>query len=100
MDVATTKAYIAPNDSTSQHTINSGTGAVKVQAGSKNASSAIADAGNIKFTPDAPTITADTNPGPLTAGTTYYYKLTALYKGDNSTNATSTPTLQPAPTTS
>ena len=57
----------------------------------KNATSATADAGNIKFTPDAPTITSPrTEPGSADGGTTYYYKLTSLYKGDDSTNATST----------
>ena len=75
--VATTHAYIAPIDATTVHAINVGTGTVKVHAGAKNAASATADAGNVKFSPDAPILTASGG-GSLSAAT-YYYKITATF---------------------
>ena len=53
--VATTQAYIAPNERQSR-TIDVGTGTILVHAGASASSSAIADAGNVKFSPDAPTL--------------------------------------------
>ena len=54
--VATTQAYLAPNTGSAQ--INVGTGTILVHAGASASSSAIADAGNVKFSPDAPTLSA------------------------------------------
>jgi len=71
VDVATTKAYIAPGDQLAVHAINLGSGTAKVHAGAANNTSAIADAGNVKFTPDAPTF-ADL----ATAGSVSYTHLT------------------------
>ena len=82
---ATTKGYIDPNgDGTNDHTVDVGTGAVVVHAGATVSGSALADAGNVKFTPDAPTLALNGG-GALTDGTTYYYEVSALYAGDGST---------------
>ena len=84
--VATTAAYIAPADQISTHTIDVGIGAITVHAGSTTNSSAIANAGNVKFSPDAPTFTgALTTGGSLTGGSTYYYRLTATFAASGST---------------
>jgi hypothetical protein len=81
--VETTKAYIAP--ASGAVSINT-SGSDKIHAGATNNTSAIADAGNVQFTPDAPTFTADSTVGGfLNGGTTYYYRVTALTTGDNST---------------
>ncbi|MES1247222.1 MAG: hypothetical protein ABUS54_06080, partial [Actinomycetota bacterium] len=83
--VATTHAYIAPNDAATPHTFDVGTGALKVHAGVTGNASAEADAGNVKFSPDAPTVSATGGGGHLVGGTTYYYRVSALFNGDNST---------------
>src|SRR5581483_97576 len=62
---------------------------IKVHAGATVSGSATADAGNVKFSPDAPTATAQSTTGTLTAGT-YYYEITAVYAGDGSTVTTGT----------
>ncbi|HEY8729131.1 MAG TPA: hypothetical protein VIL94_06075, partial [Acidothermaceae bacterium] len=86
--VETTKAYIAPNDQGSIHTINLTSGTAKVHAGSKNTTSAEADAGNVKFSPEAPTFTGALTTGGLLEGKkSYFYKITALFKADAATTA-------------
>ncbi|HEX9505505.1 MAG TPA: hypothetical protein VGA62_05820, partial [Acidimicrobiia bacterium] len=86
VDVATTKAFIAPTDQISVHTVNVGTGKVTVHAGASNVTSAIADAGNVKFSPDTPTFTnPQTTGGTLAGGTSYYYRISALNPGDQTT---------------
>ncbi|HET7465666.1 MAG TPA: hypothetical protein VFL29_03300, partial [Candidatus Dormibacteraeota bacterium] len=84
VDVATTKAYIGPSGGTGDSISLSG-GAVKIHAGAANNVSATADAGNVKFAPDAPTLTDSTSSGSLTVGNTYYYKVTAIQPGPNAT---------------
>src|ERR1700674_4142567 len=54
--VEKTKAHIAPRSRAVS--INT-SGSEKIHAGATNNTSAIADAGNVQFTPDAPTFTAD-----------------------------------------
>ncbi|HEV8463176.1 MAG TPA: hypothetical protein VGQ38_20990, partial [Gaiellaceae bacterium] len=81
--VATTKAYISPADGASVHTIDTTGGTQKLHAGSKNVSTATADGGNVKFSPDAPTLTPSTVGGTLAAGT-YYYKITATFASGES----------------
>ncbi|HTZ05978.1 MAG TPA: carbohydrate-binding protein, partial [Gaiellaceae bacterium] len=84
--VATTNAYIAPDDQSSNHTLDIGTGAVVVHAGASTSSSAIANAGNVKFSPDAPTFTgASASGGNLTGGSTYYYRVSATFAASGST---------------
>src|SRR5712691_8050403 len=84
--VETTKAYIAPADQSSLHNINVGSGTEKVHAGATNSTSAIADAGNVKFSPDAPTFTGASSAGGfLTGGTTYYYRVSAIFAPPAST---------------
>ncbi len=85
VDVATTKAFIAPNGG-GAHSVNVGTGNVKVHAGAANNTSAIADAGNVTFAPDTPTFTnPQTTGGTLEGGKTYYYRISALNAGDQTT---------------
>ena len=87
---ATTNAYIDPNgDTSADHTIDVGTGTIKVHAGATVSGSATADAGNVNFSPGAPTLTA-TAGGTLTDGTTYYYRVSALYAGDGSATTSGT----------
>ncbi|MGH2999555.1 MAG: beta strand repeat-containing protein, partial [Gaiellaceae bacterium] len=81
--VATTQAYISPADQSADHTVDVSTGAVKVHAGATVSGSATADGGNVKFSPDAPTVAAQSG-GSLTDGTTYYYEVSAIYAGDGS----------------
>ena len=87
--VATTQAYIAPSSGSTS--IDVGTGTILVHAGSSAGSSAIADAGNVKFSPDAPTLAASVG-GSLADSTTYYYTVTATFAG-GSTTATGSQTL-------
>ena len=82
--VATTKAYIDPSSGSTQ--VDVGTGAIVVRAGSSASSSAIADAGNVKYSPDAPTLTASAG-GSLADSTTYYYTVTATFAGGTTTVA-------------
>ena len=77
--VATTEAYIAPTSGATSRSVATSGGANKVHAGTKNAVSAIADAGKVSVSPAAPTLTAGTG-GSLAAGT-YYYKVTAVVGG-------------------
>ncbi|HEY4412851.1 MAG TPA: hypothetical protein VGN06_07620, partial [Gaiellaceae bacterium] len=80
--VATTHAYIAPNDTASPHTLDISTGTVLMHAGVSATTSAIADAGNVKFSPDAPTFSgAAATGGNLTGGSTYYYRVSATFAG-------------------
>ena len=73
--VATTEAYVAPTDN-AVHTIVLGGGTQTVHAGSRNQMSAVADAGNVKFAPGAPTFSApSTTGGSLAGGTTLYYRI-------------------------
>src|SRR4029077_4711551 len=71
----------------SPHTINAGGAAknVQVHAGATNNTSAIADAGNVKLAPDAPTFSDLSTSGSLTAGNTYFYKITSITAGANAT---------------
>ncbi|HEX5588659.1 MAG TPA: hypothetical protein VFX65_00020, partial [Candidatus Limnocylindrales bacterium] len=80
---ATTQAYIAPADGSAARTIAVAGGSVKVHAGAKHVVTATADAGNVKFSPDAPKLTAQDG-GSLADDTTYYYRITALYDGAES----------------
>ena len=80
--VATTQAYLAPNGGSAQ--INVGTGTILVHAGASASSAAIADAGNVKFSPDAPTLSASPG-GALADSTTYYYTVTATFTGGSTT---------------
>ena len=77
--VATTQAYISPTDASAVHTIDVGTGALKIHAGAKNTASATADAGNVKFAPDAPTLATATSGGSLADSKAFFYKLTAVF---------------------
>src|SRR5207247_7674146 len=63
-------------------TIATGGGNDTIHAGSRNQASAIADAGNVKFSPDEPTLSAVAG-GSLTDGKTYHYKVTATYGGSH-----------------
>ena len=63
--IATTQAYISPADASSAHIIDTTGGVQTVHAGAKNVASATADAGNVKFSPDPPTLTASTSGGSL-----------------------------------
>src|SRR5205823_5875701 len=84
--VETTKAYIAPKDASSVHTIDTGTGKQTIHAGEHNSTSAIADAGNVKFSPDAPTFAgASSVGGSLVHGKTYYYRVSALFASGTDT---------------
>ena len=74
--VATTKAYISPTDAGSMHTISTAGGTQTIHAGTRNAVSAIADAGDVKLSPDAPTLSTVSSGGTL-ADATYYYKIAA-----------------------
>ena len=76
---ATTQAYISPNDTLSTHTISTSGGTDTIHAGAKNNVSATADAGNVKFSPDAPTLTKSSSIGSLQDGKTYYYDVTATF---------------------
>ena len=76
--VATTQAYIAPTSGSTS--VDVGTGTILVHAGASASSSAIADAGNVKFSPDAPTLTASAG-GSLADSTTYFYTVTATFTG-------------------
>jgi len=80
--ISTTKAYIAPAG-TSTITIATAGGTDKIHAGSRNQASAIADAGNIKFAPDEPTLTAAAG-GSLADNKTYYYRVSAKFGADES----------------
>ncbi|MFL6035275.1 MAG: beta strand repeat-containing protein, partial [Gaiellaceae bacterium] len=83
--VATTQAYIAPTDASSPHAITTTGGTQTLHAGAKNSATADADAGNVKFAPDAPTFTgAATTGGFLEGGKTYYYRVSAVYAGGES----------------
>ena len=75
--VATTQAYISAAD-TATHTISTPGGANKIHAGSKHATSATADGGNVKFSPGAPTLGTAAG-GSLAVDTTYFYKVTAVF---------------------
>ena len=66
--IATTQAYISPADGSSAHTIDTTGGTQKIHAGAKNVATATADAGNVKFSPDAPTLTPSTSGGSLADG--------------------------------
>ena len=76
--IATTQAYISPADGSSAHTIDTIGGTQKIHAGAKNVATATADAGNVKFSPDPPTLTPSTSGGSLADGT-YFYKVTATF---------------------
>ncbi len=82
--VATTEAYIASNDGTAI-TISTVGGTQTIHAGATNNVSATANAGNVKFSPDAPTSTIFSTGGSIDSSQTYYYNVTAL-----SVNTTST----------
>ena len=88
--VATTQAYLAPHSGSAQ--INVGTGTILVHAGASASSAAIADAGNVKFSPDAPTLSASPG-GALVDSTTYYYTVTATFAGGSTTAAAGAQTL-------
>ena len=85
--ISTTQAWIAPSDAASPHAIMTSGGTDMIRAKSTNAASAIADAGNVKFSPDAPTATPNTGSGSLPAGT-YYYKVTATFASGESLPST------------
>jgi len=98
--VATTQAFISPKNGTTFYTINLAGGSkdLKIHAGSKNVASATADAGNVKFSPDAPTPTASTTGGSLPDGT-YYYKVSAwnaMGESPKSNEASVTPAVPPS----
>ena len=83
--VSTTQAYISPTDGSTAHLISTAGGTDKIQSHSKNNASATADAGNVKFSPDAPTFTgAATTGGFLNGSTTYYYRVTATFAAGES----------------
>ena len=83
--VATTQAYIAPTDASSAHAITTTGGTQTLHAGAKNSATADADAGNVKFAPDAPTFSgAATTGGFLEGGKTYYYRVSAVYAAGES----------------
>src|SRR6185437_13700125 len=83
--VSTTQAYIAPSDPSTIHNIKTAGADDVVHAGSKNVATATGDAGNVKFSPDAPTFQAASNVGGhLDAKTTYYYKVTATFASGES----------------
>ena len=79
--VATTKAYVASADGTPT-TISTVDGTDLVHAGSTNSATATADAGNVKFSPDALTLSFQSLAGLLAGGTTYYYQVTSLSAAD------------------
>ena len=83
--VAETTAYIAPTDASTPHAITTTGGTQTVHAGAKNSASATANAGNVKFSPDAPTFTdaADTG-GFLNGGTSYFYRVSATFSSGES----------------
>src|SRR5581483_10514869 len=86
--ISTTQAYIAPAyispaDALLTRTIATSGGNDTIHAGSKNNASTVADAGNVKFSPDAPTLTPSTVGGSLPDGT-YYYKVTATFASGES----------------
>ena len=56
---------------------HAGAGAQTIHAGASKKTSAIADGGNVKFSPDAPTLTASAG-GSLADNKTYFYKVTAV----------------------
>ncbi|MHB1244386.1 MAG: beta strand repeat-containing protein, partial [Gaiellaceae bacterium] len=80
--VASTQAYISPSNANAI-SIGTGAGAQTIHAGASNKTSAIADAGNVKFSPDAPTLTASAG-GSLADNTTYFYKVTAVHASGES----------------
>ena len=75
--VATTKAYIASSGGGST-TISTSGGTQLVHAGATNNATSTADAGNVKFSPDAPKATILTVGGTLADSQTLYYVVTAL----------------------
>ena len=79
--VATTKAYVASLDGTPT-TISTADGTDLVHAGSTNTATSTADAGNVKFSPDTPTLTFQSLAGLLDGGTSYFYKVTSLFGSD------------------
>ena len=54
-----------------------------IHAGASHKTSAIADGGNVAFSPGKPTLTSSAG-GSLTEGTTYFYKVTAVFAGNES----------------
>ena len=80
--IATTQAYIS-SVRVGGITIDATGGTQKIHAGARNAGSATADGGNVKFSPDAPTATPLTTGGSL-ADATYYYKIVAIYSTGDS----------------
>ncbi|HEY3921306.1 MAG TPA: carbohydrate-binding protein, partial [Gaiellaceae bacterium] len=82
--VATTQAYIASSNG-SAITISTAGGTQTIHAGAANNVSATANAGNVKFSPDAPASTVFSTGGTIDSSQTYYYDVTAL-----SVNTTST----------
>ena len=79
--VATTKAYIASADGTATMISTTG-GTDLIHAGATNSATATADAGNVKFSPDAPSLAFEICACLVAGGSTYYYEVTALYASD------------------
>ena len=80
MLVATTDAYIAPADVTVVHLISTHGGADTIRAQSKQAAMATADAGNVKFSPDAADFGSPAAAGGfLEGGKTYFYRVSATF---------------------
>ena len=80
--VATTHAYIAPADVTVVHLISTHGGADTIKAQSKQAAMATADAGNVKFSPDAADFGSPAAAGGfLEGGKTYFYRVSATFPG-------------------
>ena len=79
--VATTKAFVASADGTPT-TISTADGTDLVHAGSTNSATSTADAGNVKFSPDAPTLSFQSLGGLLAGGTSYSYQVTSLFASD------------------
>ncbi len=83
--VSTTHAYVSPTDASSVHLISTAGGDDKIHAGSKQSAAVNADAGNVKFSPDAPTFAAAaTTGGFLLGGKTYYYRVSATFSAGES----------------
>ena len=81
--VVTTRAYIAPSDDSTVHSIKTGTGNNLIHAGATNVAAATGDAGNVKFSPSITSAPTSPVTGTLADGT-YYYKVTATFASGES----------------